>query len=303
MPQDCSNITTDLKLIREEISQVKRMLVALKPAYAPVDERKPEHHIVFAQKFAEFLKFFDTATSSNQTWASFFNEDATVAIANEIAILTQNSAINQTADFRSKLKVLQTQLEKNFTEQADHQPHFALFLAFLRLMELGRPQTNTLTARHLDFYYREVLQLREKPAEAGHVHLLVELQKNVAAFAIPPKTLFKAGKDDKNNEVFFKSDRELVANQAKVAALKTVFVSEEGKLCALPITNSDDGQKPELTSTDGSWQPFFNDSKPQTNAEAGFAIASACLFMAGGTRTVTLNLDCLLYTSPSPRDS
>ena len=38
-------------------------------------------------------------------------------------------------------------------------------LAFLRLLEYARDHANTLTARHLDFYYKEVLQLKKRPAE------------------------------------------------------------------------------------------------------------------------------------------
>jgi len=36
-------------------------------------------------------------------------------------------------------------------QQAGHEPHYALFLAFVRLLEEVRAETNTLTGRHLDF--------------------------------------------------------------------------------------------------------------------------------------------------------
>ena len=42
-----------------------------------------------------------------------------------------------------------------------HEPHYALYLAFLRLFEQARAATNTFTGRHLDFYYRDVLRLKE----------------------------------------------------------------------------------------------------------------------------------------------
>jgi hypothetical protein len=212
-------------------------------------------------------------------------------LSKEITDLKIEATLQETAQIQAKLKQLQAQLEKSYTSQNDHQPHFALLLAFVRLMLLLKEQTNTLTARHLDFYYRQVLQLREKPALPSQVHLLVELQKNIEAHAVAQGVSFKANiKDTKGNDVLFANDRELIANQAKVTDLKTVFLSNEGKLCALPITNSDNGQVPELTTVDGSWQPFFNNNKLVPNAEVGFAIASSYLFLTGGTRTISLNL-------------
>ena len=448
MPQDCQNIVTDLKLVREGVSQEQRMSEALKPAYIPVDERKPEHHIVFAQAYAAYLNYFDNSTPPVKNWQAFFSDDATVILAvlatqnvadyqkkikesidylrdsknkdeeddlkkkhselysyvgnlawgleqlkerlpqnSSLKITLQNLVKNQLATGFARLKayykigkaenlirknftldftVLNTkaaffgtiknkpfskdwevtgltsneliygnglpdtftklnhfathnlvseiferflrafsrvvneakvQLEKSYTEQNDHQPHFALFLAFVRLMELAREQTNTLTGRHLDFYYRDILQLREKPAEAGHVHLLAELLKNVDSFEIPKGTLLKAGKDEKGNEVFFKSDRELVVNQAKVTALKTIY-RQEKRLYGLPITNADNGLKPELTSPDGAWDAFKNDryegietkEKDPPRDEIGFAVASHYLWLSGGVRTVTLSI-------------
>jgi hypothetical protein len=203
-------------------------------------------------------------------------------------------------------------LEKTLTKWDRHEPHYALFLAFLRLLEYARAEANTLTARHLDFYYRDILRLKEKPAAPGKAHLLVELAKHVTQHELQSGELFKAGKDDLGKDAYFANDRTFVANQAKVAALKTVYrhdtekvanpdlpASEDtGRIYAAPIANSDDGLGAKLTSTDESWHPFFN--KVYENgklteirmpkAEIGFAIASHYLWMAEGTRKVTVSL-------------
>lgn len=200
-------------------------------------------------------------------------------------------------------------LEDTFTNWDRHEPHYALFLAFLHLLEHARTEMNTITGRHLDFYYREILQLREKAAEPGKVHLLVELAKQASAHMIKEGTLFPAGKDNLDNEAYFVNDRNFVVNQAKVAALKTVYrhtnepagkpasLKNKGRLYASPVTNSDDGLGAELTSADKSWHPFYNkifqDGALATinmpKADIGFAVASHYLLMAEGTRTVTVN--------------
>ncbi|MBP6825637.1 MAG: hypothetical protein KA165_03660, partial [Saprospiraceae bacterium] len=159
-------------------------------------------------------------------------------------------------------------LENTFTDWDSHEPHYTLFLSFLRLFEYARAEMNTLTGRHLDFYYKQILQLREKAAEPGHVHLLVELAKHAPSHELLASALFKAGKDASGNDAFFAGDRDFVANRAKVAELKTVYrhgaesvkgnSNHAGRLFASPVANSDDGMGAELQLVDKSWHPFYN---------------------------------------------
>ncbi|NUO09040.1 MAG: baseplate J/gp47 family protein [Candidatus Brocadia sp.] len=206
------------------------------------------------------------------------------------------------------VKEAEQALERTFTEWDRHEPHYALFLTFLRLFEFVRTEMNTLTGRHLDFYYREILRLKEKSAEPGHAHLLVELAKQVNSHEFKKGELFKAGKDDLGKDAFFANDFDFVANQAKVMELKTVYRHGEekvgkaqsgihqGRLYASSVANSDDGIGAELTSVDKSWHPFHNkiyrdgalSEIKMPKAEVGFAIASHYLLMAGGTRTITV---------------
>ncbi len=206
-----------------------------------------------------------------------------------------------------------------------HEPHYALFLAFLRLFEYARAEANTLTGRHLDFYYRQILRLKEKSAEPGKAHLLVELARQAPAHLIKAGELFKAGKDDRGSEAFFANDRDLVANQAKVAALKNVYRHGEeevgyptssdrhqGRFFASPVANSEDGLGAPLTSVDESWHPFFHKRYQDgvlaeimmSEAEVGFALASHHLFLAEGERTVTLGMTITGSTAAllSPED-
>jgi hypothetical protein len=114
-------------------------------------------------------------------------------------------------------------LEKSLTNHDRHEPHYALFLSFLKLMEHPRREVNTLTGRHLDFYYREILKLKEKPAQPGQAHLLLELAKHVDTYELKKGELFKAGTDDLGKDVFFIHERDFVVNKAKVVDLKTIY--------------------------------------------------------------------------------
>lgn len=221
-----------------------------------------------------------------------------------------------TAIFNQFLKVFsrvvieaKAELEKTLGNGDKHEPHYALFLSFLKLFDYARAETNTLTQRHLDFYYRDILKLKEKPAEPGHAHLLIELAKHVDAHEIKAGELFKAGKDDSGIDVFFANDRDFVANQAKVTELKSFYrhkynsktqdeslALQDNRLFASPVANSTDGLGAKPTSIDQSWQPFSNKTyangklihinMPQ--AEVGFGIASHYLWLAEGERIITV---------------
>jgi hypothetical protein len=200
-------------------------------------------------------------------------------------------------------------LQATFTGRNDHLPHYALFLAFLRLFVYARQEMNTVTGRHLDFYYREILRLKETPSQPGKAHLLVQLAKQAAQHLFPAGELFQAGKDDLGKDAFFANDRDMVANQATIDSLRSVYrhgdekvgvISpsslDQGRIYASPIANSDDGLGAPLTTEDQSWHPFHNKTYQDgalaeidmPKAEVGFALASHYLLLAQGTRTLEI---------------
>jgi hypothetical protein len=205
-------------------------------------------------------------------------------------------------------------LEATLADWGRHEPHYALYLAFLQLLEYARASGNTLTRRHLDFYYRTILGLEEKPAEPGRVHLLAELAKQAASRDFKPAELFKAGKDSLGKDAFFSNLNDFVANQAKVADQKTVYrhgsepvasgALDDGRIFASPVANSDDGLGAALTSTDLSWHPFFNkvyvdgalSEIRMPEADIGFAIASHYLLLGEGARWITAEIKVAGYT-------
>ena len=145
-----------------------------------------------------------------------------------------------------------------------HQPHMALFIAFLKLFKLAQDQMNSITGRMLDFYYRDVLQLVEKDSIPDRVHIVFELAKDIAEYAIAPGTALLAGKDASGKEQVYKTEADLVVNQAKVKELKTIFVEKEvanevtfiGSISAQPVANSLDGYGEKFTDPYPKWPAF-----------------------------------------------
>lgn len=185
-------------------------------------------------------------------------------------------------------------LAETLSDYPSHAPHYALYLTFLKLFNFAQAHLNRYTKKHLDFYYKEVLQLNNNAAKADYVHLIFQLQKNINQHLLANDTSFKAGKDANGNNIFYALTADLVVQTAQVQALRSIYLNKDNTpitLFASPIANSDDGQGAKLLSADNSWFPFGNPAKIQP-AAIGFAIASNVLYLNEGTRAVTLSFTC-----------
>jgi hypothetical protein len=218
----------------------------------------------------------------------------------------------------SYTKIIQdaeTELLKTLERYDAHTPHYALFLSFLMLFRFTQTHSNTLTQRHLDFYYKEVLRLQPRAAEANKVHVLGELAKQVDSYLLKQGTLLKAGKDSLKKDVNYQLDADTVFSKAKVVQLKTFYKAatadsikvpgssaikqnNTGRVFASPVSNTDDGIAAKLTSANKEWQPFIHKIYKEAELEQiampkallGFALASHYLYLTEGERKVFIRL-------------
>ena len=190
-------------------------------------------------------------------------------------------------------------LEETFTDYPQHQPHIALFLAFLNLMEIARDHMNTLTQRHLDFYYKEVLQLTNGPEDPDEVHIILELANNFDQHLLALNTDFDAGQDDAEEDLIYATDEEIVVNRIALDedhGLKTLFLhkAEDEADPNAPIINIHASLDADALSPEGAentepyaqWETLGNEHMPY--GEVGFALASPMFLMGEGERTATI---------------
>lgn len=237
------------------------MLAALDPDNVELHGLNEGDWLEFAYHYSRLINYFrdDDPGQPKGDWQNFFTS------GNEISAM-----LKQYGD-------------------GDVEPHMALFISFLKLLTHSQKSLNELPKRHLDFYYREVLQLKTKPFQPDWVHVLFELAKNAIETLIDVEVPLKAGKDSEGNPLTYKTINSLVVNPAKVSALKSVFVdnNDEGEeiLRYAPVANSKDGLGEE--PKDGqNWMAFGNSDWPE--AELGFYVASQLLLLKEGDRTIRL---------------
>ncbi|MBI1938380.1 MAG: baseplate J/gp47 family protein [Ignavibacteriales bacterium] len=191
-------------------------------------------------------------------------------------------------------------LEETLREYPSHEPHMSLFLAFLQLLDIAKKDLNAITKRHLDFYYRDVLQLEKNEEVPDAVHVIFQLAKQVDSYLIKEGTRLKAGKDETGVEVIYKVEEDTVINKAAIDQLKTIFVDKDDncRVYSAPIANSKDGNGAEFDTDEPKWKTFGESQKVGAGnylveeertmqfAEIGFAVTSPALFLNEGTRKI-----------------
>lgn len=188
-------------------------------------------------------------------------------------------------------------LKKSLESFAGHQPHYGLWLTFLQLFEHAKGELNHFTARHLDFYFREVLRLDNRAAVPDKVHLLFELAKGQETRLLGAGSLFRAGKDKLGKPASYSLENDIVINRASIAELRGLQVSTTGSppasrqtpLAALAVRSRDGAGEVELSPDDPTWRPFGSPESPP--ARAGFAIADRKLFLREGERTILIRAE------------
>ncbi len=192
---------------RDGTSQRARRPAALDPAYARIDERTSADLLRFVRAYAEQLRFFEHEVKPGgvRTWASFASRED-VSIADMAAYLEE---------------------PERFTGERARwlgRPHFALLLTFVELLGHARDHLNGFTRRHLDYYYRELLQMALEAPVADRAAVVFGLRPGVTEVRLPAGTELSAGKDAEGVERIYRTEREFVVNRAQVAQLRSVFV-------------------------------------------------------------------------------
>ena len=192
-------------LFHDGTSQGERSDLRLDSNYANIDDRSISDWIEFAKGYAAELQFDGPGAATD--WSPFFDYDAEEILA----------FIEDPEFFKKD--------EEKFFKLA--QPHYALFVAFLQLMQHIKDQMNTLTGKHLDFFYTQALQLTAKTAEPDRINVLIQLAEGTEIFPLPAGTRIVGGEDSEGNDLIYTTDELVVINQASVVELKTLFLDRE----------------------------------------------------------------------------
>ncbi|MGB3800360.1 MAG: hypothetical protein WA952_11155, partial [Lewinella sp.] len=192
-------------------------------------------------------------------------------------------------------------------ERANTPPSLGLVFSFLLLFRETQGGLNKLSDKHLDFFYRKTLQLRELPLTEDRAHLIFELGKKVEdSLALERGLRFKGGKDGAGGEIIFELQEDLVLTKTQVAEVRTLYIDPPeaagGEVYVAPTANSGDGmggdfakKVPAAWPTVGGPRSVYpnpeTESKTQMpTAELALLLASPVFLLREGERKVTVTI-------------
>jgi hypothetical protein len=260
------------KTIRDGTNQLERQSEFLKEGFVNLDERSQEDLLRFIYEFASELAYYNPGLEVAGSWQEILGD-------------------------LSDLQNLQPPGEQ------DKVPHIGLLIALTKLYGYAQDEINTITERHLNYYYREVLRIQAKKATPDQVQLVLRLAKSNSfdEFLLKANTSFDAGKDVEGKSLIYKTEKEAIISRAAIQQVKTLFLDKEDgetRIFMAPVANSLDGLGKPLEENTPFW-PSFGESqvdkdlegRTMADASIGFAISSSVLLLKEGDRTVHIDIN------------
>ena len=266
MAKPCKN-TNPLR--RDGTSQIGRILEELKPGFAKIMDWDHKDWCKFVYQFSSLVQFYkkDNDLIPDGNWANFYEK------------LSTGQGID---DLLASLKT-----------SDEHQPHVALLMAFIHLLDLVKNHINELTGQHLDFYYKSVLRLTTRDFQPDKAHIIFEAIKNAGNVKVEKDSVVKAIKDAEGNQLYYKTTGELIVNEVQIGGLKSIFHNNGSQadykkgLFYANESNTEDGLGVKLAEG-VAWSAMASSNWPK--AAIGFAFASPILNLKEGERRIFFHL-------------
>ncbi|WP_452223629.1 hypothetical protein [Lacinutrix chionoecetis] len=189
----------------------------------------------------------------------------------------------------------------NMLKNGKHPAHIGLLFGFLKSYQTIQQQVNKIPKRHLDYYFRTILNQKQLNAEPDYAYLFIDLVLGVHTATIESGSLFSAGQDETGEEIIFKNEKSIPLTGANITALKTLLFHKNKSVLPLQYANMVTGvymdnipletiKKEQVISN--AWPLFGGPQSYKSNKElpeVGWAVASPIFNLNSGERTVKLS--------------
>ncbi|RYU91649.1 hypothetical protein EWM62_06840 [Mucilaginibacter terrigena] len=174
-------------------------------------------------------------------------------------------------------------------------PDTLLLRGFVDLLKQHQGQLNGISKKHLDFYYRDILQQEALPGSPDSAYMSATLAKPGMTFTLPANTLFNAGTDNQKKPVVFSNPGAVILNPGIITSLATLSVSQ--------VTTGSTGIYMNTVPAPGTVQKdqqgniigfntFGNTNNQGALVATGISFASPMFLLKEGARTITLTITC-----------
>lgn len=206
--------------------------------------------------------------------------------------------LNNAAGIGKLLFSLQTEIVNHCAElfnkslmRNDIPPHIGLMLSFADIFKNQQAALNSITSRHLDFYYQKVLLGNKQAATPDSAFIVLQLAKGKNIFKLPKESELLAGNYPDGKPIIFTTTDDSIISDTNIIDYRTlVFPDNNGRIVTDDLY---EGKVADYNNLNNPSWPLFNTDETTDNlsiipATLGFAFSCSDLLLAQGTRTVDI---------------
>lgn len=198
-------------------------------------------------------------------------------------------------------------LEQNILTANNHMPNNAMYIAFSLLLKRVQGDINSLSKRHLDFYYQDILQQKKSKGLPTKTTVSFDLLPAVQYSLIEKGAQLTAGKlFGSKTDVLFQTEKPIVAYQMELVELQTLTFNSNPYIrvgtdqpLVSSISKNDLIIKGKEVTPQDEWFVFGANKQTLQNtqinegkvANLGFIIGSSVLFLSEGKRTIDIQVN------------
>lgn len=208
----------------------------------------------------------------------------------EQVLAALSNATNELLTFVSRLMELALEDQVIVSKFKSDYPDTVLLRVIVKLLLEQNKSINSLSSRHLDFYYKTILAQSPKPAKPDMVYSDVHTGVD-QLIRLTKGTIFNCGTDLNSNPVDFSSINDCVINPATIGATQTLYKKKIGsdkyQLFSTVVNGSGKVNRDDKGQII-AWNAFGEESGDPV--VTSFVCGSPMFYLPGGNRTLTLKI-------------
>jgi len=173
-------------------------------------------------------------------------------------------------------------------------PDTTLLRVFEKLLRIYQEEQNQLAGKHLEFYYRDILQQAPRLAVADKVYVCANTSGKAATYQLAGGTMLDAGMDAQNQPIQFACTEDICINPATILnahTLSVVPLTDTFSSVFIQSIHAPDTIVKDEQGTPTGWSTFGGSAAGgAVQLNAGLIVASPMLLLQEGERHIKCRL-------------
>ncbi|MDD9139789.1 MAG: baseplate J/gp47 family protein [Candidatus Cardinium sp.] len=247
------------------------------------------------QPFIDFCLFLEEQCAHTSLWklnrALIYNEAGEVHPDDSQVIDSMDDFFDASFNTVYQLKELASNNYLHTLQLQNKEPHVALLIAFLQLLQYADAHLNHLPQRFLVHYYRHILKFNNNPATPDQAYLHFLLNPNYEFAFIPEGSRLIAKNPLNDEQILFEVKRNITINKAKIKQISSLFPKQRAdksahtaiELAAITYANE------QLKKLPFQLFPVLqNEESEKPHYQVATLLASPLFYLAEGLRSIQL---------------